>query len=89
MSNPEIQRIRADMARCKQRIAEIRQGTRGVRSGVWQIVEGMPGAGLAYSNQLRAQETSLARLELEYLNAMVAAHVWAPAAIIEALEGHA
>jgi len=85
MSNPEIQRIRADMARCKQRIAEMRQGTRGVRTGAWQEVEGNPGAGLAYSNQLLAQETALQRLQAEYVQAMLP--VWGATAIIEAMEG--
>jgi hypothetical protein len=84
MSNPEIDRIRADMARCRQRITEMREGKRGVRTGSWQEVDGMPGAGLAYGNQLLAQETALQRLESEYVNAMLP--VWSPAAIIERME---
>jgi hypothetical protein len=84
MSNPEIDRIRSDMKRCRERIAEITQGKRGVRTGAWQEVEGMPGAGLAYGNQLLAQETALQRLQAEYVQAMLP--VWSPAAIIERME---
>jgi hypothetical protein len=80
----EIDRIRADMARCRQRIAEMREGKRGVRTGPWIEADGMPGAGLAFSNQQLAQETALARLEAEYVQAMIP--VWGPAAIISKME---
>lgn len=81
MSHPEIERIRNDMARCKQRIAEMEAGTRGVRDGPWQATDGESGAGRAYGNQLLAQSAALQRFELEYVNAMIPA--WTPAAIIE------
>lgn len=82
MSHPELERIRNDLARAKQRIAEMEAGQRGVRSGPWQESNGEPGAGLAFEGQLRGQYTALHRLELEYVNAMVP-NPWSPAAIIE------
>jgi hypothetical protein len=63
------------MKRCKERIAEMPEGKRGVRTGPWQEVD-TPSAGIARSNQLIAQETALHRL----VNAMIP--VWGPAAII-------
>lgn len=82
----DLQRIKQDLARAKQRAAEIREGKRGVRTGPWLEADGMPGAGLAFSSQLLAQEMAVTRLEFEYLMAMVP-NPWSPAAIIEAMEG--
>jgi hypothetical protein len=87
MSNPEVNRIRQDMARCNQRITEIRAGIRGVHTGQWVTVRtGEHGAGLAHERQLLAQETALHRLESEYLNAMIADNAWPPAVIIAKMQ---
>ena len=80
-----INQIRVSIARCKQRIAEMNAGQRGVRSGPWIAVDGLPGAGLAFGNQLLAQEQALERFELEYLHAMIPR--WGARRIIEAMEG--
>lgn len=81
--NQEIQRIRNDLARAKERVAQIESGQRGVRSGPWLETDGSnPGAGLAHSAQLRAQCDAVARLEFEYVMAMIPSP-WGPAEIIE------
>jgi hypothetical protein len=88
MRNPEIDRIRADLARAKQRVAEIESGQRGVRApDDWrQDTDGnLPGHGLAYNAQLRAQRDAVARFELELVQAMIP-HPWSPAAVIAAME---
>jgi len=79
-----VEQIRANLARAKQRVAEIQAGARGVHSGAWQEVDGVRGAGLAHSNQLRAQEAAVARLELEYVHAMLPR--WGATAVIERME---
>lgn len=87
--NPEIQRIRQDLARAKERVAQIESGQRGVRPAAdWRqdTDGGNPGHALAYSAQLQAQRDTVTRLELEYVQAMIP-NPWGPAAIIEAMEG--
>jgi hypothetical protein len=88
MRNPELQRIQRDLARAKQRVAEIESGQRGVRPPAdWrQDTDGSNTAhGLAYTAQLQAQRDTVTRLELEYVQAMIP-NPWSPAAIIEAME---
>ena len=93
MSNPEVQRIKNDLARAKERVTQIENGQRGVRPSViigprgsensWLDTDGNnPGAGLAYSAQLKAQRDAVARLELELVQAMIP-HPWTPAEVIE------
>lgn len=78
----EIQRIQNDLARAKQRAAEIESGQRGVRSGQWLDTDGSnPGAGLAHSAQLRGQRDAIARLEGELVMAMLPK--WGAAAVLE------
>ena len=88
----ELQRIRSDLKRAKERVAQIRAGQRGVRNpDDWRAGDdadggNSPGHGRAYENQLRAAEQTVTRLEAEYVNAMIP-NPWSPAAIIEAMEG--
>jgi hypothetical protein len=89
MRNPELDRLRQDLARAKQRVAEIERGERGVRPPAdWRqdVDSNQPGHALAYSAQLQAQRDTVTRLELEYVMAMIP-NPWGPAAIIEAMEG--
>ena len=87
----ELERIRTDLARAKQRVSEIESGQRGVRSVAdWRAGDdagggSIPGAGHAAWNQLQAQRAAVTRLESELLNAMLSAHKWSPDAIIEAM----
>jgi hypothetical protein len=83
MSNPELDRIRQDLARAKERVAQIERGERGVRTGPFLDTDGSePGAGLACSSQLKAQRDAVERLEHELVGAMIP-RFWQPAAVIE------
>lgn len=81
----DLQRIQNDIARAKQRIAEMEAGTRGIVSDGARHTD----PGRAFENQLHAQRQSLARFEEEYLTAMVAEHRWSPADIIRRMQAPA
>lgn len=81
--NDEVNRIREAMQRCRERIAQMQAGERGVRTGVWtQTKEGLSGAGVAFERQLLAEQNALHKLESEYLAAMIACNAWPPEKII-------
>lgn len=86
-----IEQILADLRKAKERVAAIRDGTMGVRgdSGNWNksisSKVAMPNGELARANQLRAREADVARLELQYVQAMLGERKWTAAAIIEAM----
>lgn len=86
----ELQRIRQDLARARERVAEIEAGKRGVRPAAdWRVGDDADGGnktghGRAYENQLNAQRAAVARLELEYVHAMLPK--WGAPAVIEAME---
>jgi hypothetical protein len=93
MSSPELARIRADLARAKQRVHELETGKRGVKlpSGDFGGDQTQaafnarnPHMGQALDNQLQAQRLAVARFELEYVNAMIP-HPWTPSKVIEAM----
>lgn len=68
MSFAESERLKADINRCKERIAQIERGERGVHNGPFLDTDGNnPGAGLAHSAQLQAQRDALLRLQRELL----------------------
>ena len=81
----DLQRIQNDIARCKERIAQIESGRRGVISETYAHQN----AGRAHENQLNAQRQALENFELEYVHACLAEHRWSPAAIIERMQAPA
>ncbi len=97
--NPEVQRIRSDLRMAKQRLEEMRDGTRlqptvetGGQAGAplaWEAARStdlpMNNGPLRWMNQLKIREADVARLEAEYCQAMLP--VWTPAAVIAAMEG--
>ena len=87
----DLQRIQADLAKCKQHIAEMEAGTRG---GITSTDPGEtpeafrarnPHAGGAFENQLKARRTNQERLENELAQAMLAEHKWAAGDVIAAM----
>jgi hypothetical protein len=93
----DLHRIKGDLAKAKQRIADMESGKVGTSAPtpdpLGHITESMeqfqarsPHTGRAFENQLNARRADVARLESEYLNAMLAERQWTPAGIIERME---
>ena len=80
--NYDIPRIRGDIAKCRQRIAQMEAGTAGVIPEGARHVD----AGQAFGNQLAARYKDLSRLAGELVQAMIASSKWPAADIIEAME---
>jgi hypothetical protein len=76
-----LTRIVQDLTKCRQKISDMEAG----RVGVIPAAAMHQSAGQAFERQLNARRSDVARLESEYLNAMLAERLWSPAAIIEAM----
>jgi hypothetical protein len=86
MSNPELNRIRADLAKARQRLAEMQTRAPATDAGALAVSTklGIPNGTAAWASQIKARETDIARLESELVYAMVP--VWGAAAILEKME---
>lgn len=91
--HPELDRIRNDLAKARQRVADIRSGAQGTQSAsAWSEATStklsMNNGGAQWANQLKAREADITRLESEYVQAMLSAPRggWSPAAVIAAME---
>lgn len=80
--NIDLPRIRGDLEKCRQRICQMEAGTSG------QIPEGYRhvNAGMAQSNQLAARYVDLARLQIEFITAMIASKKWSAEELITRME---
>lgn len=78
----DLQRITSDMKRCKERIAQMEQGERGQVPSSCRHQD----SGRAFERQLIAQRDALARLEMEYVQAMLAEHKWVPQVVMARME---
>jgi hypothetical protein len=96
----DLRRIRSDLKKARERVAAIQAGAMGSRPtasigpggkgplGGWETdgnKTGLPNGALAWSNQLKAREADVTRLERDYLFAMI--DVWGVSRILEAMEG--
>jgi len=87
-----IHRITADLAKARQKIVDMESGRVGVlhptpedRETPEQFQARNPHAGRAFENQLNARRADVARLEREFLDAMIAAGLWPVSTIISAM----
>ena len=80
--NLDIPRIRADLARCEQRIAQMEGGTAG------QIPAGFAhvNASQAMYAQLTARRADQLRLQKDLINAMIGSGKWLGSEVIERME---
>lgn len=82
-NDSDLARITADLAKARQRLAESESGEH-----IYGAATGIPSelAGKAHGANVRNLYTTIARLENEYLLAMLADGKWSPIAIIEAMQ---
>lgn len=91
VENHDIARIRGDLRHCKAKLAGMRAGTVGAAvpeagETLEQYQARNPHQGRAFENQMNALYVNIAKLESEYVHAMVASGIWSHAQIIAALE---
>jgi hypothetical protein len=83
--NIDLPRIRGDLEKCQQRIAQMEAGTGGIIPETYRHVN----AGQAFGNQLKARYADLARLQNEYIFAMIASKKWSCEELILRMESPA
>jgi hypothetical protein len=81
-NNPDLARITADLAKARQRVAQMTAGQVGAIPA--EAFHCDPGR--AFENQLNARHADVARLEGEYVQAKLATGEWTAARIIEEMQ---
>lgn len=88
MPNREaIERVAADLAKARRRLAELHAGQHAHEGPAPAINDGRSFASVHFANQLTNQTRLVGQLEELYVNTMIGDHVWSPASIIHAMEG--
>jgi len=83
--NIDLPRIRGDLEKCQQRICQMEAGASGVIPASYAHVN----AGMAFSNQLAARYVDLARLQMEFITAMIGSKKWSASELILRMEAPA